>query len=247
MLRLADLWDTVLSSGSLNILFYLFLVFFVFGVVGGLIYWLFTKFFIYSYNFAIISHSGRLDKVKAKRVRARNGIAKFQVKGYQGIFLDIREPNATVDNKPCRVVAFDGIGGMSYVTDLDRDKNIISKNAKFKVDKELYLQTALLPIEREAIANNIIDSTQKYGRMPAEVKWAFGFAFALFIVVVIGLLIQGKILAQQYSISADSSNVLADASNSLDHASTVIAENTKLMILFLERSGIEANFTKSAE
>lgn len=226
----------LLESGAFTILFWLFIIFVFFGLFSWGI-WLFVKKkFIYRYNFAIINHFGKLTKTKARMIKSNSGINKFQIKGYERVLLDVQDPNAELDGFPYRVVTYDGLGWLGYVSSKLKDKgNLNSEKVKFKVDKKNYLETTLVPVERESLANNIIDATRKHGKMPTEIKWAYAFAFILLIVTIAGIFIQGKLLAKQYDVGSEATNQQFNMVNSLEKTANIIKSNTDVQLIILDR------------
>lgn len=225
----------MLESGAFTILFWLFIIFVFFGLLAWGV-WIFVKNkFIFKYNFAIINHFGKITKTKARMVRNNAGVTKFQIKGYEKVLIDIRDPNAEIDGLPYRIVTFDGLGWLNYTGDLKDKGNMNSKLVTFKVDKKKYLETTLLPVERESLANNIIDATRKHGKMPTEIKWAYAFAFVLLIVTIAGIFVQGKLLAKQYDTGKNIASQQNQMVNAIERSAEAIKANTDTQLIILNR------------
>lgn len=245
-----DFWNFALESGSLTIASWIFIVVIVIGIMGIIGWWGFKKLFVYKYNFAVISHTGKVFPKKARIVQGENGINKFEIDGHSGQLLDIKDANGKVDGKPSRIVAFDGMGHLVYCKDFKDEKScefvdINSKHAKVKVDKSEYYETALLPIEREQVANNIIASTKKYGKMDPTFKWNIILSFILLIVIIVGVVIQGKMLGKQYDQSSQDIEVQRESTKSMEKTAEIIAKNTDVQLIILGRVLDDANLTKN--
>jgi hypothetical protein len=232
---MVDFWSVAVSSGGLKILFWVFISIIVVILIAVGVWRFIRAKFIFRYRFGLVNHGGRIVIKKAKIHVNKYMVKKFMIDGYPDQLLDIREPNCLVDNLHTRLVAFDGMGNIVYCTGHNMEKSINSAVAKLNVGKKEYLETALLPMEREAVANNIVDATKKYGKMPQEVKWAFGFSFLLIIVVVIGLFVQGKMLVEQYKINSEDVGALLEAANVIKANTGLQTENLKIQQIILER------------
>lgn len=226
-----SLISSAVSSGYFNIGFYVFLVVLVLGIIAWLVWTYIKKKVLYVFNFRIIDSTGNLIKKKARIIRDDKGVRKFEIKDLENHKIDIRDPNWIVDGVPTRVVSWDGMGNLVYVEDVDYEN--INSNWKFKVAKNTYLQTALLPVEREQVVTAGIDSIKKHGDIPMLAKLAMWFAIALIIAIVVGMFIQGKLLSEQYTQNAKATEVMHENSKALQIAAETIKENTEIQRLVL--------------
>ena len=228
---MVNILDLLLSSGGLRIVFWLVLVFVIFIGLGFGIWRFIRARFIYKYRFGIVNYFGKISLKKAKITINKHMVKKFLIDGTNQL-LDIEEHNSTVDNLPTRLVSYDGQGNLAYLDNLGK-KSINSQKAKLKVDKNEYLKTALKSVEREGIANNIVDATRKYGKMPAEAKWAFGFSAFLVVAVIAGMFLQGKVLAKQYDINSGDVKNLLEATKVIKENSLIMRENLELQKIIM--------------
>lgn len=234
----------LISSGSFNIGFWVIIVVLVLGLIAWLVWMYIKKKVLYVFNFRIIDATGKLTKKKARIVSDDKGVRKFKFEEYKQE-LDIRDPNCIVDGIPTRVLSWDGQGNLVYTETIDYAN--LNSNHRFKVAKEEYLKTALKPVEREQVANSIVDAVKKHGETPNALKLAMWFAIALLIIIIVGMFIQGKLLAESYTKNGDALTAMNAFGESNRQTAMIIAENTKIQMIVLEQvlnlSGKSYNIT----
>lgn len=225
--------DFLVESGSFNIGFWIVIVLIVFGLIFWLLWWVYKKKVLYVFNFGIIDVNGRIISKKARRIRDDKGVFKFEIESYSQQ-LDVRDPNAILDGVPTRLVSWDGMGHLVYTDKIDYE--FLNSNHKFRVAKVEYLETALKPVEREQVATAIIDATKKHSETPSFMKWVFWLGLFLLITIVVGMFVQGKLLAESYKKNGEALGAMFSLGKSIETATLTIKENTEIQKIVLEQT-----------
>jgi hypothetical protein len=228
MVNLVELFKT---SGATNILLQLTGIFIFLLILGFIGYKFFKKKYLYTFSFTIIQHSGRLQLKKARLLLSKTKVKKFELDGYAGKLLDVKDPNGYVNDLPTRFVAWDGQGNLAYVENID--DHTITKHDRLKVGRKDYKEVALLPVERELQALAVIESTKKYDRVDTVQKTILFSMVGLIFVVVIGLYALGKVNLDTAEKVSGASSSHGESIRSLERTAGIIESNNQIQSAIL--------------
>lgn len=191
------------------------------GLVVGAGFWYFMNYMRFKYVFLEYDTKGNVYVRRAMLTKNAKGIKKFSLKDYPGpeYYLSVKQANMNFKGKPVRGVTWDGMGNLVY---LDVVK-------PFVMDSKVYMETALLEIERTEAVDGQMEAAEKSNLMSTVQKWMVGGLVIIFVFMIIGLIAIAKFGFEQTSTYANAGQSFKEAGKYFEETNTIMRANTIAM------------------